>query len=271
MWLRGGRDELTATFELTADDSGQAGRPAAYRAYQNEIPLLSGGRIIRGWKKLQDDVPGLPAAAKGKVWGADVPEAVGGKWVFRQLWADGNRLTRARWPNECRAAGTAEEQGPFQVMDAANPPRDAEAIKTWREQAWRTVAFSPQALHSFPDGKLPPDLASGPAELFTRNRGRWATLRIPIESSDGARVTTATPLGVLAFYWGAMHLMSPEKGTCFIENALSLLDCPHEWFLDRAAGRLYYLPGDGEDPSSQEIRRPASSSWSAFAAQRRLL
>ena len=101
VWLREGRYELAETFVLGPEDSGQEGRPVAYRSYEKERPVLSGGRAIRGWKKVEGDLPGLPKAAQGKVWVAGVPEAAEGKWSFRQLWANGKQLTRGtvaeRW------------------------------------------------------------------------------------------------------------------------------------------------------------------------------
>ena len=43
----------------------------------------------------------------------------------------------------------------------------------------------------------------------------------------------------------------------YVENALELLDQPGEWYLDRAALRVYYLPRPGEDPRSADVEAPA--------------
>ncbi len=260
VWLRGGRYELSEPFILGPQDSGAKSSPAVYRAYADEQPVISGGRAIRGWKKLAIDVPCLPTTAKGKVWVADVPEATGGKWPFRQLWANGKRLTRARWPNDTETA--------FQVPDALPPPpaaiKPGPARNRWREDlkhAWRTAQFKHEDLKDFPGGKLPGDLGGRIGELFAVNGGQWATMRIPIEKAEGTRVTTAEPMGCLAFYWKTMHRLmaapnpwrKPSGPVGHVENALSLLDKPGEWFLDAQAGRVYYFPIDGKDPNSQEI------------------
>jgi hypothetical protein len=79
VWLRGGRYELRETFVLGPEDSGQEGRPVVYRAYEGECPVLSGGRVIRGWKKVEGNLPGLPEAAHEKVWAAGSR-----RWVFLQ-------------------------------------------------------------------------------------------------------------------------------------------------------------------------------------------
>jgi hypothetical protein len=258
VWLRGGRYELENSFVLGPEDSGEKGRPMVYRAYPQESPLLSGGRIIRGWKRVGADAPGLPETAKGKVWVASLPRMKDNPWQFRELWADGKRLTRARWPNDRDMA--------FRVLDAITPPsgalKDAKTsagtAPTWQDEltrAWRTVEIRTD-LQEFPGGRLPSDLGDRNAELFTRNAGRWATMRIPVGKVDGTRMTMAAPLGCLSYYWGGMRLMSAAEGGGHIENALSLLDSAGEWYLDPKAALVYYLPGDGRDPNSQELVAP---------------
>lgn len=263
VWIRGGRYELTETLVLGPEDSGREGRPMVYRAYGDERPVLSGGRIIRDWKKLEKEVSGLPEAAKGKVWIASVPEAKEGKWPFRQLWVNGKRMTRARWPND--------QDLKFRVLDAILPPagaiegggqvirvRDQAAFGQWRqdlERTWRTVEIQTD-LKNFPGGVLPSDLGEGNSELFTRNKGRWATMRIPVGKVQGRQLTMTVPLGVLSYYWGGMHLMCSAESEGHVENALSLLDAASEWYLDRKAGLIYYLPVAGEDPNTEEFVAP---------------
>ncbi len=60
-------------------------------AYPGAHPVLSGGRLITGWKEV---------TVQGKrLWAADVAEAREGKWLFRELWVNGRRAIRARHPN----------------------------------------------------------------------------------------------------------------------------------------------------------------------------
>ena len=67
-------------------------------------------------------------------------------------------------------------------------------------------------------------------------------------------LTTAAPLGCLSYYWGSMRLMA--NGSGHVENALSLLDQAGEWYLDRKAGLVYYMPAAGEDPNVLEFVAP---------------
>ena len=85
--VRGGKYHLDETLELTESDSGTRECPITWRAYPDETPVLSGGRVVSGWRPY-----------KGDILQCDLPEAMGGKWRFRQLFFNGRRQTRARYP-----------------------------------------------------------------------------------------------------------------------------------------------------------------------------
>ncbi|MGC9003521.1 MAG: right-handed parallel beta-helix repeat-containing protein [bacterium] len=92
VYIRGGTYFLKETFVLTPDDSGTKEFPITYSAYKNEKPIISGGRIISGWRREK---------LMGKdVWVAEIPEVKEGKWFFRELWLGERRLRRARHPNK---------------------------------------------------------------------------------------------------------------------------------------------------------------------------
>lgn len=83
--LHGGDYVLTQTFELTPQDSGEKGKPVCYIAAKGETPVITSARAITGWKKCDD--AGLPVtqAARGKLWGADVPKG----WRFHAFTVNG--------------------------------------------------------------------------------------------------------------------------------------------------------------------------------------
>lgn len=81
--LRGGDYQLTRPIALTDADSGSNGFTVIYSAYPNEVPRLSGGQRVSGWR--------LYDAAKN-VYIAQLPQAV----RTRQLFIDGRRAVRAR-------------------------------------------------------------------------------------------------------------------------------------------------------------------------------
>ena len=80
---------------LTSEDSGTAECPVTWRAAQGERVLLSGGVRISGtWQKGVDGI-----------WSVAVPGVRNG-WNFRQLFVNGKRAIRARFPN-------ADQANPF--------------------------------------------------------------------------------------------------------------------------------------------------------------
>ena len=78
---------LSRPLILTPEDSDMV-----LAAYPNEVPVLSGGRRITGWKEV---------TVKGrKLWATCIPGVRNGEWYFRQLWVNGRRAVRARHPNQ---------------------------------------------------------------------------------------------------------------------------------------------------------------------------
>ena len=90
VWLHGGTYRLQKPLVLTPADSG-----LTIQAYQNETPVLSGGRAVTGWKQLTDEPAGISAAAKGNLWSADIPKG----WCFHYLYVDGTPMPRAKLHN----------------------------------------------------------------------------------------------------------------------------------------------------------------------------
>ncbi len=88
VYVRGGTYRVTEPVVFGPGDGGTDRFRVTYAAYGDEKPVISGGRVIRGWKA-QDD----------GTWAAQVPEAKQGRWTFRELFVNGRRATRARHPN----------------------------------------------------------------------------------------------------------------------------------------------------------------------------
>jgi hypothetical protein len=86
--LRGGVYRLEEPLEFTPEDSGAAAAPVVYEAHEDEVPILSGGRLVTGWRPHND-----------RLWVAEVP------WIDQldgppcQLFVNGVRRPRARSPN----------------------------------------------------------------------------------------------------------------------------------------------------------------------------
>jgi len=82
VYIRKGQYELSEPLIFTSRDSARAGCQIIYRAYQDEKPLISGGRRIEHW---QSNERGLFTAESGAL-------------SFRQFYVNGKKAVRARMP-----------------------------------------------------------------------------------------------------------------------------------------------------------------------------
>ncbi|MCI0494221.1 right-handed parallel beta-helix repeat-containing protein [candidate division KSB1 bacterium] len=82
VFLRGGRYELKNTVLFDHRDSGRNGYRIVYKAFQDERPIISGGREVKNWTPVEN---GLFKAH------VDIE--------FRQFYVNGRRAIRARTPN----------------------------------------------------------------------------------------------------------------------------------------------------------------------------
>jgi len=83
VYLRGGNYSLTSTITFTELDGGTNGYNVFYKAFNNEMPIISGEKTITGWT-LYDAAKNIYKASTG--YAIDT----------RQLFVNGKRATRAR-------------------------------------------------------------------------------------------------------------------------------------------------------------------------------
>lgn len=84
--LSGGTYHLTEPLELTVGDGGNEINPIKWKALPGEKPIISGGILIRNWKKEDDGN-----------WSASLPSDYHEK--FRSFYVNDNRAVRARYPD----------------------------------------------------------------------------------------------------------------------------------------------------------------------------
>jgi hypothetical protein len=84
------------------------------------------------------------------------------------------------------------------------------------------------------------------------SRWGWMLYRCPVQSIVGSTVTMQQPCWDNANLHAGQEIQTPT----WIENAKEYLDAPGEWYLDRAAGDLYYLPKPGQNLSTAQVVIP---------------
>jgi hypothetical protein len=220
--LRAGTYYLGRPFDLNPLDSGSSEAPIVYRAKKGESVRLSGGVPVGKWTRVKDPaiLARLPAAAGPRVLQADLhgsgvsefgsPSGGGAELFF----AD-RPMELARWPQKgfVRIKDVVREQ-PFEVRG---------------EKGFRVGKFN-----YF--GERPRNWR-GEKDLWAHGYWfwDWAEERQKIESIDtaSATVSLARPYHQYGYRAGQWY---------YVYNALSELDTPGEWYLDRGTGILYFWP-----------------------------
>ena len=213
IFLREGVYTLTAPLHFDASDGGDKEYRVTYAAYPGESAQLSGGRIITDW-----------VVGKNNQWTVTLPDVAAGTWKFRQLFADGERLPRGRFPNApdiLRVAGVSDDLTGI-VLDTSPGVEN---------------------------------LAGFNAELVMFQN--WSISRVGIMSSSDRTLKLSNPMGWIGH--GSMTSASNNKPT-YVENALPFVDVPGEWYLDESTGILTYQAAKGEDPNTRRFVAPVAES-----------
>lgn len=242
IYLRGGRHQLNQTLVLGLEDghitqnesatseepgAGELSVPAqlTFAAYPGENPVVSSGIPVNAWKLLESAPSELPANAKGKVWIADIPEALG---KFYTLYDAQGRLNRAR--------------------DAGFVPTEPGDKRT---------------LH-FPEGSLKNWDNISDVEIQIRPSRAWVINMLPLESVDVATGTAKTSVsatyGMSKLPAYLLAIMGESAASVWVENVLDELDEPGEWVVNSKTRKIYLWPSDpAPDGSPRGILAPATT------------
>ncbi len=222
--LRGGTYRIEKPIVLGPDNSGTKAAPITYAAYPGEKPIISGGRPIGGWKK-----------ADGPLWTTTIEAVKQGKWYFRELFADGQRLTPARTPNN-------------DWFRADSFVFDGKEKQPWK-RGGRKGKSKTALVYQGEDIRQWPDLDDAVAVVYHS----WTTSRHHIKSIDAKNrivhftAPSAWPMG----YWD-------KNERYYIEGIRAALDAPGEFHLDGKTGVLTYYPRPGEDMKTARFVAPVA-------------
>lgn len=222
--LRGGTYAISKTVTFDGADSGSAGHDVIYRAAPKECPVISGGRRITGWQ---------PDAANRWKAKTDLED-------FRQLYVGGVRAVRAR----SGKLGPNPNPGTWEYLHDCSRGGGLGGAAALDNQGYRTTAVEMAGWRN------PGDIEFCYGQAWTQSRCKVQSIT---RQGDHAVVTMLQPYFTHARTKAGVRVNLPD----YIENALELLDEPGEWYLDRPAKTVYYLPRPGEDMSKVEVIAPA--------------
>lgn len=245
--VREGTYYLNNPLTFTSKDSVAEGDPITYRAYPGETVTLSGGVQLQcEWQSYKDGI-----------MMCRLPQAASGQLDFDQLFINGKRQIRARFPNYdgsdtkhysgyTKAAGRIEDN----VVDPL--PVDNEDM---------TFSGVPQRGITFDSATFSQKRWSKPdqAIIHIYQAHYWGNLQWRVKSVDweNARIWFGEGGQQMGAKWSDAPNIVNENSRFFIENVFEELDAPGEWYLDREAGVLYYYPEAGVDMRSTLVEVPA--------------
>ena len=213
---------LDRPLEFAPEDGGTAAFPVTWSG-RGGVPVISGGRPVTGWR--EGVINGRPC------WAASLPDVKRGRWWFTQLFVDGCRRWRARWPRRgfLRFAGVPgiearrDPGGPFHgAMSARFAPGDIKAFRN-------------------------------PADIDVVVPDHWYENHLRLERIDEKkRVMHFSTAGWSRFSRDETGRHARYRLDHVAEACLE----PGDWYLDRTDGTLYYLPHPGETMNETLMEAP---------------
>ena len=206
--VRGGTYFLDRTFQLTAEDSGTADAPVVYLGDGAARPLLIGGKPVAGFAPYKDKILVADVASQGLKGVA-----------FRQLFFDGRRQILARYPNfdpmNPYAGGWAYVEGkPVEMYQ--DRPDDSRRLLHFKAEDARAISRPEEA------------------EVCIFARYNWWNDIVRIASVDREK-------RVITLAGDCSYAIRPGD-RYYVQGLFEELDSPGEWYLDQAAGKLYFWP-----------------------------
>jgi len=232
--LKGGEYPISEPIFVRPEDSGTDASPTVIEAAPGEQPILSGGLPVRGWRRTAQYIPGLPRAAAGQLWEADIPTTGAGTPAFRELWVNDRKAVRARDVNNdddmLRILSIDKKQQAIYIPATRRLPAHANHMEMIIHQMWAIAILRIKSIEKM---------------------------------GDRYKLTFYQPESHIEFEhpWPAPVLDSAHKqngsSAYYLTNAIEFLDEPGEWFEDQQKGKLYYWPRKGEDLNTAAVRAPA--------------
>src|SRR5437764_4299752 len=220
---------LNEPLSLDARDSGTGGHRIIWQGSGDTE--LSGGKRVVGWHP----VPGRPG-----LFAAPAPAGLDNS---RQLYVDGVRETRARGPLPVTVKATdTGYTASADTLSRWRNPSDIEFVYTAGEALWN---IQRDGLGQWTEPRCPIGAVSGTTITMAQPCWNDSTKRVVFPDIPGRSVNMVGPFD-----------LTNGRHPTYAENAFELLDTPGEWYLDRAAHVVYYMPRPGQDLRRADVEVP---------------
>jgi len=239
--VREGTYYLDSPLTFGPEDSGTSTAPIAFAADGGHRVTISGGRkLVCSWTSYKDGI-----------MMTSVPPGLD----FTQLFVNGKRQIRARYPNYDSSnpgkSGYTQAAGPIPA-GTPNPYAGADEDMSFSTEAPRGIRFDPSTFSKRKWGNLQD------AEIHIYQAAYWGNLQWKIKGIDFA--TNSIWFGDGGQQIGAKWSKNPavlnQRSLFFIDNVFEELDVPGEWFLDRTKNILYHYPQRETDLRTAVVEVP---------------
>lgn len=220
VWIETGEYFLPSTIEFDERDGGLVGGSVTYRSEEGGEVTLSGGTRVTGWQP-----------AEGGIWKAPLDRSV----KLRSLYVNGIRARMAS------VKGYAVRGGEYKVIAGQAP---------W---AWDTGSKPDRSIYTDI-----PMIRRNPEDVEITNFQLWncntVCVREVLQESNKVILVHQEPYGAIAqtCHWDNFD----AGGRHQVANAYEFLKEPGQFYFDRAAKTLYYIPRPGEDLTTATVVAP---------------
>ena len=246
VWIRSGTYYLNEPVVFEPADSGTTDGWIKYAAYPGEKATMSGGkRLDCDWVPYQEGI-----------WRCEIPEAREGKLNFTQLFVNGKRQVRARFPNYDNS-DPKHFSGYIKAVDKIgdeilDPHPSADDDMTFSEGTPRGIFYDPNTFSKKRWNK--------PAEavIHIYQSHYWGNLQWQVKDIDweNHRIWFSDGGYQMGAKWSNDPCNVNGHSKFYFENVFEELDTPGEWYLDRDQRFLYYFPEEDLDLVSAVVEIP---------------
>lgn len=227
--LRGGNYPISKTLIFGPEDSGKEGHPIIWKAYEGEIPVLTGGIEVGNWQK-----------GENGIWQTKLERSE----KLRQLYVNDRPATLSQYKKKVKGLGG---YGKFRVKG---------------DEPW--AYRSGEEIDGVLVNKSEMPAVAHPEDLEILAQTTWTTSRLCIraieEKDDKLALLFAQPFGAISQSMGSGTALS-TKANFTLYNAREFITDPGEFCFDRSSKTLYYQPHEGENMVTTKVIVPQNESF----------
>lgn len=207
---------LSETLEFGIENSAEEGYALILQGEDAENTVISSGIKLTGWTE-SSDVEGA--------WEISVPEGIG---YSRDLYINGERATLAKGDYVAPSGWGGYTDRSEMEKNSTGYLVDNGDMANWRNQSDIEFAYEVS----------------------------WTFSIVPVDHIEAvgnkAQVVMNADAYKKANEKNGVQIVDPS----YIQNAFELLDEPGEWYFDRTAQKIYYIPEEGIDPNTLNMVMP---------------